>query len=160
MAGGAGEVSNDNPLPLNVVPLIDVIFCLLLFFMCSFHFKVLEGKMEAWLPTDKGEGKPPQTPPPLGEIRVTLGYDPGQNRVTRKMGRTEYLDDAELAEKMAERFEAEKRNGNNNTPVIIESSPQVPWGEVIKVMDLAKQKGLPKLEFALAPSAFMIPDQN
>ena len=31
--GGAGE---DNPVSLNVAPMVDIIFCLCIFFMCSF----------------------------------------------------------------------------------------------------------------------------
>ena len=49
--GSAGE---DNPVALNVAPMVDIIFCLCIFFMCSFHFKQLEGKFESWLP--KGHG--------------------------------------------------------------------------------------------------------
>ncbi|KAF0241790.1 MAG: hypothetical protein FD180_4260 [Planctomycetota bacterium] len=45
--GSAGE---DNPVALNVAPMVDIIFCLCIFFMCSFHFKQLEGKFESWLP--------------------------------------------------------------------------------------------------------------
>jgi len=158
--GGGGDASNDNPLPLNVVPLIDVIFCLLLFFMCSFHFKLLEGKMEAWLPTDKGEGKPTAPPTALGEIRIVLNWDPAQNRTVRKFSRSEYPDDAELGQKMKEQFDAKERNGEKDVPVILEVTGQVPWDDVIRVMDIARQKSLPKLEFSLARSEFVIPESG
>ena len=42
MAGG-GE-AEDNPVNINVVPMVDVIFCLCVFFMCSFKIKQLEGE--------------------------------------------------------------------------------------------------------------------
>ena len=41
MAGGGDQA--DNPVAINVVPMVDVIFCLCVFFMCSFKFKQLEG---------------------------------------------------------------------------------------------------------------------
>ena len=50
MAGG-GE-AEDNPLPINVVPMVDIIFCLCVFFMCSFKFRETEGKFDSWLPKD------------------------------------------------------------------------------------------------------------
>ena len=51
--GNIGEAS-DNPVEINVTAMVDVIFCLCIFFMCSFHFKQLEGKIDTWLPKDRG----------------------------------------------------------------------------------------------------------
>ena len=60
--GGGGNIGeeSDNPVEINVTAMVDVIFCLCIFFMCSFHFKQLEGKIETWLPKDRGVE---QTPP-------------------------------------------------------------------------------------------------
>lgn len=159
MAGGGGEVSSDNPLPLNVVPLIDVIFCLLLFFMCSFHFKTLEGKMEAWLPQDKGMSNAKPNDPTPGEIRIVLEWDKANNRVVRRFGRTEYPNDEELANLMRDQFDRGKANNGKENPVVIQPDADVPWEEVIRVMDLSRQKQLPKMEFSLAKSEFVIPDK-
>ena len=124
---GGGESSHENPLPLNVVPLIDVIFCLLLFFMCSFHFKTLEGKMEAWLPQDKGAAQAKPTDPEMGEIRIVLEWDKANNRVIRRFGRTEYPNDDELGSLMRDQFDRNKANGKRDIPVIIQPDPQVRW---------------------------------
>jgi biopolymer transport protein ExbD len=153
--GGGGESSADNPLPLNVVPLIDVIFCLLLFFMCSFHFKTLEGKMEAWLPQDKGNNNSKVTQTDVSEIRISLEWDKVQARTIRRFGRTEYSDDNELANTMKDQYDRNKAIGKD-APVIIQPNPDVPWSEVVKVMDLARQKQLPKMEFALAKSELVL----
>ena len=53
MAGGGGE-QGENPVAINVVPMVDVISCLCVFFMCSFKFKQLEGKFDSWLPRGRG----------------------------------------------------------------------------------------------------------
>ena len=53
---------DDNPVAINVVPMVDVIFCLCVFFMCSFKFKAIEGKFDSWLPRDKGLGDPSALP--------------------------------------------------------------------------------------------------
>lgn len=39
---------------LDMTPVIDVTFNLLIFFMCTLKFKTLEGKLVSYLPTDKG----------------------------------------------------------------------------------------------------------
>src|SRR5437762_1500519 len=79
MSGG-GE-AEDNPVNINVVPMVDVIFCLCVFFMCSFKFKEMEGKFQSWLPTDKGNGGTP--PDDLIEMRVAMYWDE-QNQVTKR----------------------------------------------------------------------------
>ena len=56
MAGS--QDPNDNPVAINVVPMVDVIFCLCVFFMCSMKFKEMEGKFDSWLPKDKGQATP------------------------------------------------------------------------------------------------------
>src|SRR2546426_4995004 len=75
MAGGAsiGEEA-DNPVAINATAMVDVIFCLCIFFMCSFHFKQLEGKLDSWLPKDVGPHAVPIVHP-LEEIRVLLQRD-------------------------------------------------------------------------------------
>ena len=40
----AAQDPSENPVAVNVVPLVDIIFCLCVFFMCSFKFKQIEGK--------------------------------------------------------------------------------------------------------------------
>lgn len=156
MAGGGGESSNDNPLPLNVVPLIDVIFCLLLFFMCSFHFKSLEGKFEAWLPADKGiRGVPPPIQNP--EFRVTLAYDATLEKTTRRFGRTDYTNDDELGAVLRQQFDY-YRNGAKEPSLVIESRPNVPWDDVVRVLDIARAREIPRVEFSLASSAAVLPE--
>jgi len=39
---------------LDMTPIIDVTFNLLIFFMCTLKFKTLEGKLVSYLPTDRG----------------------------------------------------------------------------------------------------------
>src|SRR4029077_9223430 len=98
--GGSSNIgeASDNPVEINVTAMVDVIFCLCIFFMCSFHFKQLEGKIDAWLPTDKGNqiGQVIERPL-LEEIRVFMRYAPASGLTTRKIGsRQPVADDAEL----------------------------------------------------------------
>src|SRR5437773_3324173 len=77
MAGGGGGGDEENPVPVNCVALIDIIFCLCIFFMCSFHFRQLEGKLESWLPNKVGVQPVPIANPQLDEIRVFFSREPG-----------------------------------------------------------------------------------
>jgi len=69
MAGS--QDPNENPVAINVVPMVDVIFCLCVFFMCSFKFKQIEGKFDSWLPKDKGLGAM-SADQVITEIRVAI----------------------------------------------------------------------------------------
>jgi biopolymer transport protein ExbD len=61
----------NRPDALNMTPMIDVVFQLLIFFMLSMHFKEVEGKLISQMPKDKGP-RPEIAPVDLREIRVVL----------------------------------------------------------------------------------------
>lgn len=44
----------EEEVKLELTPMIDVTFLILIFFMCTLKFKTLEGKLLSYLPTDKG----------------------------------------------------------------------------------------------------------
>ena len=44
----------DDECELQMTPMIDVVFLLLIFFLCTIKFKTLEGKLAAYLPKDVG----------------------------------------------------------------------------------------------------------
>ena len=146
MAGGADE---DNPIPINVTPLIDIIFCLIIFFMCSFHFKQLEGKIDTWLPKDRGvnQGQPEKVV--LEEIRVFMKWDPATGRTIRKVGnRGEVNTDSDLMQIVLQMTNDYKKAGKTEFPVLIDATADVPWSEVIHVMDMCKREKLDRIEFA------------
>ena len=92
----AGAASEDNPVGINVTAMVDIIFCLCIFFMCSFHFKQLQGKIDSWLPKDVGVHSS-QSDALLEEIRVVLTYDPTNGATITKMGAKRVSSDEELA---------------------------------------------------------------
>ena len=55
---------------LEMTPMIDVTFLLLIFFMCTLKFKTLEGKLAAYLPKDVGVNS--SDDPPIEKVEVTL----------------------------------------------------------------------------------------
>ena len=146
MAGS--QDPNDNPVAINVVPLVDIIFCLCVFFMCSFKFRQLEGKFDSWLPKDKGsEGLPSLDL--ISEVRVALLWDENTQTMTRKMGVRSIADDDELQRSIKEAHDAWVTKGKPDAPVTIDADARIPWSEVITVVNIIKRNGIEKIEFAM-----------
>jgi len=146
MAGS--QDPNDNPVAINVVPLVDIIFCLCVFFMCSFKFRQLEGKFDSWLPKDKGaEGLPSLDL--ISEVRVALLWDDNTRTVHRKLLTREIPDDGELKAAIAQAHDAWVQKGKPDAPVTIDADGRIPWNEVINVVNIIKRCDINKIEFAM-----------
>ena len=146
MSGG-GE-AEDNPLPINVVPMVDIIFCLCVFFMCSFKFRETEGKFDSWLPKDKGEGGNPD-PGPLQEMRVVILWDQASGKMTRQYLHRVVKDDNELLQCVREAHEDFKAKNKPDIPLIIDGSAGTPWKEIMTVVNIGKSLEIKNLEFAM-----------
>src|SRR4030095_15344673 len=148
MAGSQniGEAS-DNPVAINVTAMVDVIFCLCLFFMCSFHFKQLQGKIETWLPKDRGIFQGQVSTLVKEEIQLIMKWEGGVT--TRKVRNNAPAgSDEELMQTVLQLAADYSKGGNNTWPLVIDAEPEVPWQDVIHVMDLCKRNGIERLEFA------------
>lgn len=153
MAGGGGG-DEDNPCPVNVVALIDILMCLLLFYMCSAKFAALEGRLDAWLPKDKGANAGPPPPKILDEIRVKLSWE--NEGTVRRFGQRIVAEDSELQQLIVNQHAsllAGKKKEDQDPSVIIEASAAVPWRDVIGVMDMCKRNKIDKIEFAFTADA-------
>jgi len=149
--GGSSNIgeASDNPVEINVTAMVDVIFCLCIFFMCSFHFKQLEGKIDAWMPKDKGPEYALIEKPVLEEIRIFMRWDPSTGTIARRIGsRPPVSGDAELMDTIRAMKADYDRANKPDVPVKIDSTPDVPWHEVVHVLDLCKSEKLSKIEFA------------
>jgi biopolymer transport protein ExbD len=139
MAGS--QDPNDNPMSINVVPLVDIIFCLCVFFMCSFKFRQLEGKFDSWLPKDKGtEGLP--SIDLISEVRVALLWDEATQTLSRKMGIRNIPQDDELQKSISEAHQAWVQKGKPDAPVTIDADGRIPWNEVINVVNIIQRCGI------------------
>ena len=144
MAGS--QDPNDNPVAINVVPMVDVIFCLCVFFMCSMKFKEVEGKFDSWLPKDKGQATPMNEV--MEEIRVAIFWDAANNTAIRQFGKNIIRDDNQLTGLIRDAYQDHVKMGKTETPVIIDAAELVPWKEVVNVVNIAKGQGVDKIEFA------------
>jgi len=139
MAGtqNIGEPS-DNPVAINVTAIVDIVFCLCLFFMTSIHFKELEGKIETWMPKEGGRPGPATL---HDQIRVTLKWNPEAGRTLAKVGSREVRSDDEMAV-LLRRYPK-----SPDLSVALDAGADVPWRDAVRVVDLCRRTGFDRVEF-------------
>jgi len=140
----AGAASEDDAVSLNVTPLIDIIFCLCIFFICSFHFKEIQGKLDSWLPSE-GSHPVPVTNPVFDEIRIFVRSGEGTTELAFGSRVCGSADDLEGLVKAA--WDELVATGKP-ARVIIDGDPGVPWKDVVDVLDRCRRRGIDNVEFA------------
>jgi biopolymer transport protein ExbD len=149
MAGVSVGEAPDNPVAINLTAMVDIIFCLCVFFMCSFKFRETEGKFDSWLPKDKGVGGAPTTEL-IKEVRIAMFWDAQKLETVRWLGARKIDDDAQLEHFLVEARDDFLKLGKaqSEIPVTVDAEAAVPWKDVIKVVNICKRNQLDKLEFA------------
>jgi len=155
------EMSNEK-VELELTPMIDMAFLIIIFFMCL-PFKTLEGKLAAFLPTDKGINPTPEEPPPQITVSVhivarreapgTWGPEKVQTQVMKPTEfkyrfQEEETDDLKKvaayiksAKKLAETTEGVKLVGE------IKAGHKVPHKFVVAVLNKFAEAGMEKVDF-------------
>jgi len=149
--GGSQNIGeeSDNPVEINVTAMVDVIFCLCIFFMCSFHFKQLEGKIDAWLPKETGNQMGEiKDKPILEEVRIFMKWDAATGKTIRKIGnRNPVESDQQMTDTIDQIKKDYEKAGKKDVPVVVDATPDVPWQEVVHVVDLCKHEKLSPITF-------------
>ncbi|SDY04710.1 biopolymer transport protein ExbD [Allochromatium warmingii] len=128
------------PVDINLAPLIDVVFLLLIFFMVSTTFKD-EARLRVQLPQAQGEDIPAAEP---AMIQIVID----------RAGRF-FVDDRELSDTRPAtlvRVLTERRGEQTELPVLIQADAETPHQAVMTAMDAASQAGLTRLAFAATRS--------
>ncbi len=131
-------------LDVKMTPMIDVIFLLLIFFVCTASFRAPEEVLPTRLSlpgADRSELQIEAEMIDLEEIVVEVLWRDGRARW--QINRRDY---DQLADVRAV-LEAVK-NVQIDLPVILDVEPAVPMEDVIDVYDLCRQVGLEKIQFA------------
>jgi len=121
--------------PLNLTPLIDVVFQLLIFFMVTAVFAITPG-LDIKLP-EAEESEAPEKE----NLFVVIDED-GMMKLNHKTVTFSNIKD-ELARK--------RRELDNTTVLIIQGDEMSFHGQVVKVMDIARQVGIIDLVIATEP---------
>jgi len=122
---------------LDMTPLVDVVFLLLIFFMLSTSLSVNPG-IKIDLPKSSAEQ--------VKKKKTTL-------RVAIEAGGRIYLEGKKLSlTQLRERFMVVGKQHGDDALIVIEADKKVFHGLVVKVMDAAKSSGLNKLAIATQPN--------
>ncbi|AZZ93019.1 biopolymer transporter ExbD [Hahella sp. KA22] len=119
-------------LSVNVTPLIDVVFLLLIFFMVSTTF-TKESRLAVELPKATGEASESLA----DQIEVVINKD-GQYTVNQRV-----LINSQIA--TLKRAVEQLSKGKNDLPFIVTADAKTPHEYVVRAMDVAGQLGYQKL---------------
>lgn len=147
----------DDECSLEMTAMIDVVFLLLIFFMCATKFKVPDYRLDALLPRDKGlrsvQVKPPKE---LPEFRITI--DPitplpseGKLRATFRIGRDMMVRYDQLDEIVKREYwviKNDARYHGENIPAVIDGHKDVDFQYVIKAINSCIGAKVDEVNFA------------
>jgi biopolymer transport protein ExbD len=147
---------------LEMTPMIDVTFLLLIFFILTLKFKTLEGKLSAYLPKDVGVND--FQAEPIEKVEITLKIisegkrmDPmvatkpwnGEKRfqwvgreVSYQIGPRKFRDLEDLEKRLHELHKADDKR-----PSTIDSRAGTIYGDVVPVLDAAIRAGFRDITF-------------
>lgn len=154
MARRSIKPPEDVNMELNMTPMIDVIFQLIIFFMCSIHFKSLEGKLYSYLPRDKGMSNTSVTDPILDEVRIKLAFSENSPLLTRiKVGDKDFASDWDSLFKHMQGLASSLITPSGDIiPVKIDTDEMIPVQAVVNALNICKKAGVQKTEFAAKTS--------
>ena len=130
-----------------MTPMIDVVFLLLVFFVWTASFQVIEQILPSELSSQMGNQPSTLTPPPIkdfDDVIITVSYDNGRPAWT--LNKQPITRIAEI-----ERRLSAIASVNAAAPVILHPQPNVPLEFVIQSYDAAKLSGFTKVAFAVNP---------
>lgn len=130
----------EEEVEMNMTPMIDVTFQLLIFFIVTMKFRTLEKKLDSYLPTDFGTNVSPQLVDELFitvKLKQPLGSGPLLERETRYYVETEEISgsEAEIFKKIQNKIDSFRR-ANKDAKGKIEAGVGVPHYRVVSVLDL------------------------
>lgn len=155
-------IQDDSEAGPDMSPMIDIVFNLLIFFLCATKFKTAEGAIETYLPKDQGQPTQVQQQP-LEDVRITVSWQADSQSATIRLGAnllTEAGDwdvaDSSLSPvwpRLAEqlRLLKESHTGTESLPVTLDVRPEVPHQYAVSALNEVIRVGLKEVRFA-APS--------
>ena len=158
---------------MEMTPMIDVVFLLLIFFMCTLKFKTLEGKLAAYLPKDVGVSPVDVLPIDKVDILVRVRepgtrFQPGRSPRDRQVygpgstGRYEWGEDRvleysvatfkttdleQLRARLTQIFRDRKAFGEEDVPATIDARSGTTYEDVVEVLDQAIYSGFTDITF-------------
>lgn len=128
---------------LSMTSMIDVVFLLLIFFVCTASFQAAELILPSNLSISGSSSIEIELEPPDDLEEIVLEVTPDGESVVWKVNERICGSRAELRDLLAAYAEVDR-----SLPVIVDCHDQVPLAEAISSYDLARSVGLAKVQFA------------
>lgn len=146
MAGEMSKRAATEDIEMQMTPMIDVTFLLLIFFLCSIKFKLLDGKMQTYLPKDVGVNTTP-IDIEMEKIEVDMKY-------SRKapMGFNLFINREQMPD--LNTFYQKIRAYHQRAPELkctIYPGDKIEYGMVVKVVNECLRARLSQISFGGAP---------
>jgi biopolymer transport protein ExbD len=122
---------------LNIIPLIDVLVVLLIFYIATTVFKKVQHKLDIVIPQSKNVTNAPDTQP--STIYVTKDN-------------TVYLDDQLVDPDLLGDMLKNKKAADPNYKVFLKSDGKVTFDMIVKIMDAARDAGIDNLQTYATPA--------
>jgi len=139
----------ERPADQSMTPMIDVVFLLLIFFVCASLGRIRESLLPSELAAgaiDSQEFR--DQPKPFGEVWLFLRPDTdGRTEVQVNEGGETYADFGRLKQQLDLLAAA-----TTEIPVILDIAPNVPLGDMIRVFDTCDAAGFESINFATEPA--------
>lgn len=140
-----------EPLDVKMTPMIDVVFLLLIFFVWTASFQIVERILPSAVSEISGTGTetPDEPPPPEADFHdIVVRVLWSGTAATWRVGDESFSDIAGVEKKLAAIFQV-----NDEAPVIIDPDEETPFGSVIEVYDLSRRVGFAKVKLAASDQA-------
>jgi len=129
------SIRSNTESEVNILPLIDVLFAILLFFMLSSIVLTEKNQITVQRPTNSQAEQ-------VGKAKKTI-------TITLKKNKKLYLEDNEIvASELSERL---KRLGEDNSieQILIDADKACSYGDVMEILDIIKKAGLNSIGLAV-----------
>ncbi len=137
-----------EPLEIKMTPMIDVVFLLLVFFVWTASFQVVEYLLPSELSTLLGNQAALEEPPPeadFEDVVIRIHWTDDQPGWTINDQQADSL--AQLHQRLQAIAQVKQ-----DAPVILHPDEEVPLGDVINVFDLSRLVGFEKIQFVAGES--------
>ena len=137
--------NNPPAIRANMTPMIDVVFLLLIFFICTASFQIVEenlpGQVQLEVPAGTNQKETETEAADIEPVILKIGWQ--QNQPIWDIGGLRCVDFQSLQEKLAAVAAVD-----SDVPVILVIEPEVPLGYAIDAYDLSRKTGFSEVQFA------------
>ncbi|UUO06251.1 biopolymer transporter ExbD [Blastopirellula sp. J2-11] len=132
-------------LQISMTPMIDVVFLLLVFFLWTASFQVVEYSLPSNLTPQMGTGANVQPPPELADFeQVVVRLTEERGRLVWKVNDQPRFQLSEVRQLMQTLASIK-----NDVPLVIDADGAVGVGDVIDIYDLARELNFQDIQFAV-----------